>query len=127
MAAAGDDLDATDPAADLERELRDRFGQPPAPVRNLLFIVRLRALARRGDVASVGREDSGGRPLLTLRTADGVDLRERIAPRVQRDLAASGGVTIGRTQLRMDLEVLGDRWRDVLVEVLEAAAGAVPA
>jgi hypothetical protein len=62
-----------------------------------------------------------------MRTLDGVDLRSRIPSSVQRDFAASGGVTVGRTQLRLDLEVLGDRWRDLLVEALEATAGAVPA
>ncbi|MDR5703512.1 MAG: transcription-repair coupling factor [Armatimonadota bacterium] len=37
-------------------ELRDRYGDLPGPVRNLLEIVRLKVLARQAGVASVGRE-----------------------------------------------------------------------
>ena len=121
---------ATEPDAhiDLERELNDRFGPPPAPVKNLLFVVRLRGLAKRAGIASVQREDgAGGRPILSLRTADSRDLRAQIGPRAQRDLEKTGAVTLGHTQLRIDLDAAGEGWRDVLLEALEAAAGAAVA
>ncbi|MDQ7030191.1 MAG: transcription-repair coupling factor [Ardenticatenia bacterium] len=40
----------------LARELRDRFGPPPAPAENLLYILRLRALARLAGVEAVQRD-----------------------------------------------------------------------
>jgi transcription-repair coupling factor (superfamily II helicase) len=121
MAAATE----ADAHVDLERELNDRFGPPPTPVRNLLFVVRLRGLAKRAGIASVQREEGpGGRPILSLRTADSRDLRAQIGPRAQRDLEKTGAVTLGHTQLRIDLDAAGGGWRELLVEALEAAAGA---
>ena len=38
------------------QELRDRFGPPPEPADNLLYILRLRALARQAGVTAIQRE-----------------------------------------------------------------------
>jgi hypothetical protein len=73
-------------------------------------------------MASVQREESDGRPFLVVRGNDMRDLRATIAPSVRQTFARTDGVTLGRNQLRLDLEVLGDRWREVLVEALEALA-----
>ena len=122
-----------DVAADLERELSDRFGAPPTPVRNLLYIVRLRALARRAGVASIAREDgAGGQPVLSVRALDTPDngrrdFREALAASRRRDFERGGVVTVGHAQIRIDLGAAGTGWRDMMVEVLEAAAGAVAA
>jgi transcription-repair coupling factor (superfamily II helicase) len=119
-----------DPAADLERELTDRFGAPPPAVRNLLYIVRLRTLAKRAGVASVAREDApSGQPVLSIRMLDGRDLRAQLAASARRELERGGVVTIGHAQMRIDLEAAGDGWRDIVVRALEAAAGkaAIPA
>ncbi|MEX2245763.1 MAG: transcription-repair coupling factor [Dehalococcoidia bacterium] len=120
---------AEDPGApaDLEREFGDRFGPPPAPVRNLLFVVGLRSLARRAGIASIAREDVDGRTVLAVRAVEARDLRAQIAPDAQRALTGSDGVTLGRTRIAIDLELAGDRWRALLTEALEAAAGALPA
>jgi hypothetical protein len=133
MSRDGDgDRSATvsDPAADLERELTDRFGAPPPAVRNLLYIVRLRTLAKRAGVASVAREDApSGQPVLSIRMLDGRDLRAQLAASARRELERGGVVTIGHAQMRIDLEAAGDGWRDIVVRALEAAAGkaAIPA
>jgi transcription-repair coupling factor (superfamily II helicase) len=121
MAAA----DAPDAAADLERELNDRFGPPPTPVRNLLYIVRVRVLAKRAHIASISREEgaAGGR-VLSVRALDGYDFRAQLAPTARRELERADGVTIGHAQLRIDLALAGDQWRETLVKALEAAAGA---
>lgn len=112
-------------AADLERELTDRFGPPPAPVRNLLFIVHLRALAKRAGVVSIAREDApSGQPVLTVRAAQGEDFRARIPLSRRRELERDGIATIGHNQMRIDLDAAGDGWRDLLVRMLEAAARA---
>jgi transcription-repair coupling factor (superfamily II helicase) len=127
MAAAGDGAkgrDALDAPADLERELNDRFGAPPAPVRNLLYIVRLRALAGLADIASIAREEREGREILVLRSKEGIDLRTRMPLGARRELERADGVSIGHNQLRLDLDAIGDTWREVLVEALDAVAGA---
>jgi transcription-repair coupling factor (superfamily II helicase) len=114
--------EATDAAQDLERELSDRFGSPPPPVRNLLYIVRLRTLARRAAVQAISREEQHGREMLVVRGADGVDLRGRLSPEARRALERTNAVTVGHGQIRLDLEALGDTWRSALVNALEAAA-----
>ncbi len=116
MAAAG----SPGASADLDRELHDRFGAPPASVRNLLFIVDVRVRAKRAGVISVAREETGGRPILALRTADHDDIRGRIGMRERRALEQTGAVSVGRTQVRLDLEALGNDWRDTLIAALEA-------
>ncbi|HYM14729.1 MAG TPA: transcription-repair coupling factor [Dehalococcoidia bacterium] len=108
-----------------ERELTDRFGAPPPAVRNLLLVVRLRALAKRAGIASVQQEEgAGGRPALLLRTADGRDLRTGLSPGARRALEATGAVTLGHQQLRIDLRTAGEGWPSLLLDALEAAAGA---
>ena len=119
--ATADQVSAAD---DLERELNDRFGKPPAPVRNLLYIVRLRTLAKRAHIASIGRDERiEGQPALVLRTADGHDFASVLSGAARRDLERIDGVTIGNEQLRLDLGLAGDGWRDLLVRALEGAAG----
>ncbi|HEY7801376.1 MAG TPA: transcription-repair coupling factor, partial [Dehalococcoidia bacterium] len=71
MAAA----DAVDAADDLERELNDRFGALPTPVRHLLYIVRLRGLAKRARVSAIAREErADGRSALILRSQNDSDI-----------------------------------------------------
>ncbi|HEY8173081.1 MAG TPA: transcription-repair coupling factor, partial [Dehalococcoidia bacterium] len=117
MAAA----EASDAPEDLERELNDRFGPPPPPVRNLLYIVRVRVLAKRAGATSIAREETGGRPILAVRTNDGIDLRSRLSSRDRSSLERSGAVTVGHLQIRIDIEAAGD-WRATLLDVLEATA-----
>jgi transcription-repair coupling factor (superfamily II helicase) len=120
MAAAS----ADDAADDLERELRDRFGAPPASVRNLLFIVRVRVLAKRAGIGSIAREERESREILAIRAVDSRDLRAQLDRDARRRLEQTDGVVIGHNQIRIDLEVIGDRWRDLLLDALRASAGA---
>jgi len=120
--------EADDAAADLERELNDRFGAPPTPVRNLLYIVRLRVLAKRAHIASIARETAAaGQAVLSLRAHEGYDFRAEIAPSMRRELEHAGAVTVGHAQVRIDLEAAGASWRELAVAVLDAAAAAVAA
>jgi transcription-repair coupling factor (superfamily II helicase) len=120
MAAA----DALDAGADLEQEMNDRFGAPPTPVRNLLYIVHIRVLAKRAHIASISRDErTAGAHVLSLRTQDGYDFGVQLSPSSRRNLERADGVTIGHAQLRIDLAVAGDAWRDTLVRALQSAAG----
>jgi transcription-repair coupling factor (superfamily II helicase) len=44
--------------AEIEAELKDRFGTPPEPVRNLFEVARLRTVARKADVANISVQGS---------------------------------------------------------------------
>jgi transcription-repair coupling factor (superfamily II helicase) len=112
-----------DPAAELEQELTDRFGSPPAAVRNLLGVVHLRTLARRAGVQSIAREDGpGGRPIIALRSASDADFRARLKPSDRTKLERNPAVTVGNTQIRIDLESAGEGWRTVVESTLDMLA-----
>ena len=110
-----------DGADKLAKELRDRFGPPPPAVENLLFAVRIRALALAADITSiqqVGHE-------LVVQTSGGVPPRERL----QR--LSLKGLRAGPAQARLDLEALGEAWPEALLDVVttlaETSAPAAPA
>lgn len=111
------------PAEELERELTDRFGPPPAAVRSLLYVVQLRSLAARAGVQSVARDEGpGGRAVITLRSQDSGDFREKMLPSARRDLERTGAVSVGHQQVRIDVEGAGNDWRGLVEQVLRAAA-----
>ncbi|MBF6599720.1 MAG: transcription-repair coupling factor [Dehalococcoidia bacterium] len=121
-------VEALDGADDLERELNDRFGPPPTPVRHLLYIVRLRAQAKRAGIAAIAREErADGRAMLILRSQHEADITADLPAPARRDLERADGVTLGRAQLRLDLALVGERWPDALVDVLEMLAGVAAA
>lgn len=72
-------------------ELADRFGPPPPPVRNLLFILRLRSLAGAAGIVSILVEDGS----IVLRS--GGPLKDRA--RLQRE--SGSGVQVGTAQIRI--------------------------
>ena len=100
----------TEEAVVIGEELRDRFGPTPEPVRNLVYAVRVKALARAAGVESVGRE--GGS--IALRLQHGVG---GAGPLLQRELGAHArvGDALVRVQVR-------DGWPETLAWTLERLA-----
>ncbi len=107
------ELRALDDLGALREELRDRYGAPPEPVRNLLYgvEVKLRAVAAGAtEVRARGPE---------LRLVLGADLSPerraallRVFPRIQA----------GQRQVRLSvLDMRGD-WRDALTRMLDLVA-----
>ncbi|NQT47413.1 MAG: transcription-repair coupling factor, partial [Chloroflexi bacterium] len=95
-------------------ELRDRFGSLPPQAENLLYIVNLRALATRAGIQSISREGKH----VTVRLWEGLKLdRGRL-----RELGQ--GLKVGTSQLRLDMNVLGNGWQYTLQEVVEALSDA---
>ena len=95
--------------AEMEQELRDRFGPPPAQVEDLLYVLQVKALAIRAGVSAIGREDEQ----LALRsdaleTVDRAQLQQRLGP----------GARVGRRQVLIPLSGSVD-WRKELLRVLE--------
>jgi transcription-repair coupling factor (superfamily II helicase) len=101
----------TEPAAvgDAAVELTDRFGAPPPALRNLLDVVRVKALARTAGLTSVTLEEG----LIVLRAPQPIERRDRLHGVFGEE------VQVGSTQVR--IEQRGD-WRGTLVRVLEILA-----
>ena len=110
-------IETTDEAAALAEETRDRFGPPPPPAENLLFAVRVRALARQAGVSAVQKVNE----TLVIHATDGGPPRERL-----RHLEVRG-LTAGPTQARLSLKSLAEDWPEALLDVLEALATSVDA
>jgi transcription-repair coupling factor (superfamily II helicase) len=98
---------------DVAQEFKDRFGPLPQPVENLLYIVKIKVLAKRAGVSSVSTQ---GRQIV-MKPHETV-----IASAAKQSLSKGYGsaVKIGATQVKLDTRLLGDRWTEVLEEILRA-------
>ncbi len=90
--------------AGMEAELRDRFGPLPPEAANLLFVVRLKALARAAGVESVKAE--GGQVLLQWPPGQRLD---------HSNLPTIPGLKAGTSQVRLGLAA---GWPQVLEDTL---------
>jgi transcription-repair coupling factor (superfamily II helicase) len=95
----------------IEQEVRDRFGEPPGPAKNLLWVVRLRLLAADASVGAIQTENGQ----IVVRLLPGRRLERDAFP---RRLAGLSSVTAH--QVRLDLPTLGEGWREGLVRALAA-------
>ncbi|MDE2860984.1 MAG: transcription-repair coupling factor [Chloroflexota bacterium] len=91
-------------------EIRDRFGPLPRAVRDLLYVVKLRALAKDVGVEAISKV--GREVVLQLREPVG---GARLA--LQKSLGTTPRV--GHSQIRLNLR---DGWREELVKTLEGLA-----
>jgi transcription-repair coupling factor (superfamily II helicase) len=91
--------------------VRDRFGEPPGPAKNLLWVVRLRLLAADASVGAIQTENGQ----IVVRLLPGRRLERDAFP---RRLAGLSSVTAH--QVRLDLPTLGEGWREGLVRALAA-------
>jgi len=106
LSAAGDPKEIVA----IGQEMVDRFGEPPAVARNLLYVVSLRALAAQVEAQSVTTEDG----VAIVRMREGAAL-----PREALESAVAKGVQVGRSALRVELS---DGWRERLRRALEQVA-----
>ncbi len=107
------ELDSMAQIGEMEQELTDRFGPLPGPARNLMYQLRLKALARDAGVGSIGIENDS----LVLRSGG-----ENYAGRETLQRALGERAAVGRREIRLPLE---RGWREELVAVLEQIARAV--
>jgi transcription-repair coupling factor (superfamily II helicase) len=87
-------------------ELTDRFGKPPPVVEHLLYVVRVRVLARAAGVQSITVEDR----VIVLRASVAIANRERLRG------AFGEQVQVGTAQVRVEM---AGAWRSTLAAVLE--------
>ncbi len=99
--------------ADLREEVKDRFGPEPPEVAELLYVAGLKVRASAAGIVSITRRER--EIIVSLGPGARVD-RSRLAPLVRP------GVTIGSSQVRLEVERLGNRWRATLGDVVKAMA-----
>ena len=93
----------------LRQEMEDRFGLLPPAAQDLLYVLRVRLLASRAGVQTVGREDSS----LVLK------LNARAQERASRIVAQFGRrAWVGRGQMWLALGQEHGDWREMLVTLL---------
>jgi len=95
--------------ADIAQEIKDRFGALPQPVENLLYMVRVKVLAIRAKVSSISTQ---GRQIVIKPQTD--------SRRLMVSSPIDGAVKIGATQIKLDTKLLGDRWTEVLEDMLSS-------
>ncbi|MCH7553595.1 MAG: transcription-repair coupling factor, partial [Chloroflexi bacterium] len=99
---------------DLANELKDRYGDWPEAVEDLLFLLKVKLLAQKAGVLSVSTES--GQVVLTGDERTWTNLLGVRRP-------YGDGVRVGNTRVRLDIKKLGKRWRQVLQAMLIQAGG----
>jgi transcription-repair coupling factor (superfamily II helicase) len=107
------EMSALDDLGALRDELRDRYGAPPEPVRNLLYGVEVKLRAARAGASEVRVRG----PELRVVLGRDIQQHERAAllrafPRIQH----------GQRQLRLPVAELRGDWRDALTRLLDGLA-----
>ena len=92
-----------------ERNLADRFGKPPAPVRNLLYALRVKLLARAAGIAAVETDGDW----LVMRLPAGWNGDER---RLESQFRSVLYVRFGK--VRISMTQAGAQWKERLLDVL---------
>jgi len=90
-------------------EFSDRFGPLPPEVKNLLYAVKLKVLAAKAGIESISTEQGQ----IILRLFQGMQFDKQKLEPFSKD-----GIKVGTTQLRLNPKRFGDKWRQVLEEVL---------
>jgi transcription-repair coupling factor (superfamily II helicase) len=104
-------IDKAEQVEAMADEFNDRFGPLPGEVKNLLYAVRIKALAAQAGIESITTDDGQ----IVIRLFEGMRFdRQKLEPRL-RD-----GIKLGVTQLRLSPRRLGGEWRHVLEELLKS-------
>ncbi|NLE94171.1 MAG: transcription-repair coupling factor [Dehalococcoidia bacterium] len=98
----------------LQLEMKDRFGPPPSPVRELLYVARIRILAAAAGVKSITRMGS-----------DLVIVPTRMAA-LATNLNLGPAVRAGNEQIRINTSHTGGKWRMLLETLLKKTQEGVP-
>ncbi|BAS32150.1 transcription-repair coupling factor [Dehalococcoides mccartyi] len=91
-----------------EKELADRFGAMPPELENLLYSIRLRLLAKKAHVDTIVTEGSQ----IVVRMLGGLIINKSLLEPLR------AGVIAGRNQVAIEFQKIGDKWKEVLEEVI---------
>ncbi len=103
-------VDAAAKLDDILKEYNDRFGTPPPEVHNLLYAVKIKGLAAKAGIESITTEEGQ----IIIRRFGGLPFD---AQRFMQTLTE--GVTIGRTQIRINYQKIGKGWKQILEGMLK--------
>jgi transcription-repair coupling factor (superfamily II helicase) len=98
---------------DVLLELRDRYGEPPEPALNLLYLVQLKLLAGSAGITRITAD--GDQIVLQFAEGQRFDaeaLRRQFGPQL----------AVGRSQVRLSRTQAGARWLAILQEVVDRVA-----
>jgi transcription-repair coupling factor (superfamily II helicase) len=95
---------------DISDELKDRFGEIPGAVINLLFMMTIKQLAIKADVESISSK--GQQVIIQF-----YDLAQIDTARLSREF--KGRLRIGTRQVTIDGEYFADNWQKILQRLLE--------
>lgn len=109
------EIESAEGVAEMQAELRDRFGEVPRSVENLLYVALVRSLARRAHVESIKTDEV----MFHLRIRGGTT--DAIRDGVGRLNLQS--VLVGPNQVRIDRVGVGSNWMPLLIRVLRAMRG----
>jgi transcription-repair coupling factor (superfamily II helicase) len=103
------DVDTAEHLDDVLKEYADRFGSPPPEVDNLFYALRIKALAAKAGIESISTEEGQ----IILRRFQGLPFdAQKFVPTL------TDGVTVGRTQIRVNYKKLKREWQGVLEGVI---------
>ena len=129
-------VEHTEEVENIARELRDRFGALPQPVKNLLYVVRIKLLAMKAGVSSIFMQ---GKQVVIQFQKDMIMMsqcqeqnKEEKKHAPSFSIAASGAgqslskdygaaIKIGAKQIKLDTRLLGDRWPEILAGILNGS------
>ena len=110
-------LRSLDAVADLRAEVEDRFGAPPPALDQLLGLVRIRLAAGAARIAALRMEGD----VIVVGAAEDSPFSRRSLP----SLPAT--IEVGRTQLRVSRDRLGEDWLHSIELLLRLLASSQPA
>ncbi|MCL1885996.1 MAG: transcription-repair coupling factor [Dehalococcoidia bacterium] len=93
----------------MECDFKDRFGELPQEVQNLLFAIRIKALATGARLESISTESEQ----IVLRRPAGMQFNQESVRFAQQ------GIKVSVNQIRLDINILKDKWQDTLESVLK--------
>ena len=103
-------FNTTEQADDLAKELLDRFGQLPLEAQNLLYVLKLKAIALKNGIDTIATNDG----LITIRLLTGYVINRQKLGTMYRY-----GPKIGLNQISINIKRLGRDWQKLLEELLK--------
>ncbi len=110
-------IDSTRGVAQMQEELKDRFGQAPPAVENLLYVSLVKSLARRANIEAIKTDEQ----MFHLYVRGGVTEAQRSAVAT---LGYGQRLMIGPNQVRIDRIGAADEWQQWLVRILRTMVAA---
>jgi len=98
---------------DIALELKDRFGALPQPVKNLLYITKMKMLASQAEVESIYTQEK--QIVLSLARKEGMT---NFPTRQEY----KDGIKVGTKQIRLDTKRLRNKWPEILENLLKSCA-----